>query len=458
MNKSLYKKSKILILCYFYAPINEIGSIRPAKISKYLSRKGYNINVICIDNDKLPVDNQLNEDIKGVHVTRIPHSNMVNRFITEDGLFRGKKKNSNNKEKSNDDINRRKEHVSKKQGVKKGVNYIKSLLRQFLYNYIIQFDFYIQFKKYFKNHIEEFKEYDFVFSTFGPISSVLCGMYVKRKIKNIKWISDFRDPMTLESLPLLYNKFNKYIQDKACKKSDIITTVSHGYHKRICGNLYKEKSYVITNGFDREDSKIEISNDCDLKFSMTYVGLLYGGKRNLSPIFKAIRSLINQKIIDKSDIVFNYAGRESSVIINQACKYGLEDTILNHGQVSRKESIRLQEKSRFLVLSTWNNRGEEGVFPGKFLEYMLINKPIISVVDGNLLNSEVTSVMNEANLGVSYEAINHVNDYKKLEDYIKEEYLRYKKGLGTKFNPNKKVIDRYDYENVVNQIEELFII
>ena len=297
-----------------------------------------------------------------------------------------------------------------------------------------------------------------MFSTFGPISSVLCGMYVKRKIKNIKWISDFRDPMTLESLPLLYNKFNKYIQDKACKKSDIITTVSHGYHKRICGNLYKEKSYVITNGFDREDSKIEISNDCDLKFSMTYVGLLYGGKRNLSPIFKAIRSLINQKIIDKSDIVFNYAGRESSVIINQACKYGLEDTILNHGQVSRKESIRLQEKSRFLVLSTWNNRGEERVFPGKFLEYMLINKPIISVVDGNLLNSEVTSVMNEANLGVSYEAINHVNDYKKLEDYIKEEYLRYKKGLGTKFNPNKKVIDRYDYENVVNQIEELFII
>ena len=141
MNKSLYKKSKILILCYFYAPINEIGSIRPAKISKYLSRKGYNINVICIDNDKLPVDNQLNEDIKGVHVTRIPHSNMVNRFITEDGLFRGKKKNSNNKEKSNDDINRRKEHVSKKQGVKKGVNYIKSLLRQFLYNYIIHFYF-----------------------------------------------------------------------------------------------------------------------------------------------------------------------------------------------------------------------------------------------------------------------------------------------------------------------------
>lgn len=111
--------------------------------------------------------------------------------------------------------------------------------------------------------------------------------------------------------------------------------------------------------------------------------------------------------------------------------------------------------SDMLVLSTWNEKGEEGVFPGKFLEYMLIGKPIVSVVDGNIPESEVKQVMTEGNFGVTYEAANSTEDFALLKEYIKKQYDKVTNGENVEFEPNKDVLDRYNYENIMQRIEDL---
>ena len=45
----------------------------------------------------------------------------------------------------------------------------------------------------------------------------------------------------------------------------------------------------------------------------------------------------------------------------------MQDIVKSVGKIPRKECLELQFTSDMLVLSTWNNKGEEGVFPGKFL-------------------------------------------------------------------------------------------
>ena len=90
-----------------------------------------------------------------------------------------------------------------------------------------------------------------------------------------------------------------------------------------------------------------------------------------------IRELIDEKIIDENKIEFCYAGNDAAFFLQQARLYKLEDRVKNYNNISRIDCLKLQFNSDFLLLSTWNNKKEFGVFPGKLLEYMLINKPIL---------------------------------------------------------------------------------
>ena len=126
-----------------------------------------------------------------------------------------------------------------------------------------------------------------------------------------------------------------------------------------------------------------------------------------------------------------------------------------HGRLSRKDCLALQSDSRFLLLSTWNDKREKGVFPGKFLEYMLLEKPIIAVVSGNLGESEVAQVMKETRLGFCFEEVDGKAGEEKLFAYLCQDWNRCRKGLPPDFHPKKDVIRQYDWEYLIEKFEEL---
>lgn len=259
--------------------------------------------------------------------------------------------------------------------------------------------------------------------------------------------------MVSKEMPLLLLPYLKCIQNYCVSTADYITTVSKGYRKRIECKKHSKKVRVIPNGYDKSDIKKKIE-DVNT-FSFAYVGALYEGKRDLGAFFEGIKQIIDSGILTKSEIEFHYAGRDFEYLHKQADTYGLEDILINHGVVSREMSFEIQLSSRYLVLSTWNEIGEEGVFPGKLIEYMLMKKPIVSIVGGNLMNSEVTEVIHELNLGYSYETMN--SDKKQMfYDWLMSEAKRFREGLPVDFHPNSKDIDkRYNWDNIINCFEEI---
>jgi len=86
---------------------------------------------------------------------------------------------------------------------------------------------------------------------------------------------------------------------------------------------------------------------------------------------------------------------------------------------------------------------------------MLINKPIIAIIDGCLPNSEVKIVMDETNLGVSFESAEKDSEYVKLKAYVESQYERYIRGLEIDFNPDEKVINRYNWDSVIKQFDKI---
>ena len=86
---------------------------------------------------------------------------------------------------------------------------------------------------------------------------------------------------------------------------------------------------------------------------------------------------------------------------------------------------------------------------------MMIGRPIISITDGNIPDGEVTLVVREGLFGVAYEAACHNEDIKLLKDYIKTCYTEWmQKGFIT-FEPVYEVLERYSYDHIIEQIEEL---
>ncbi|MBX0357718.1 hypothetical protein [Halobacillus sp. Nhm2S1] len=439
---------KILIVSYLFAPENQVGSIRATKLAKYLAEKNdYQIEVITTSL-KVHLDKSYEKkDYENVNVTELNHSKFIERYIKR---INGTGKRSTSREKSVIKDNNKNKHYFNK------VIKVLRIYMLFILNIMINLDFYHSFKKHVNANKDKYEDYNVLVSTYGPLTSVLCGIAFKKKHPKISWICDFRDPMVTDLRLPIDNKINSFLQKKACKLADKIVTVSNGYLERICNGKYDYKSYVIPNGFDENDLLDNKSiNKSDAKFSFTYTGYLYGGKRDLTPLFKCLSALIKEKVIQKNDLIFNYAGTDYSNLVNQANEFKLQSICVNHGFLTHRDAINLQSCSRFLILSTWNSKSEIGVFPAKFLEYMLSNKPIIAIVNGDLPNSEVSNVMNKAALGFSFEIARYDRDFKALKAYIKEEYLRFKGGMETNFNPNQYVIKRYDYKNIVAEFEEI---
>lgn len=421
------EKLKILVVSYFFAPNNVIGAVRPSKIVEKLSKLGYDIDVFTYGyiGDDSYADFKSNAKIYRINDMKI-------------------KKNNVPKANESSFITRFKRCV------------VMRPIAKFYYDYVR----FKQDKMFIKKFIELYNDklknnnYSAVFTTFGPFSPILVGMYLKKITPHIRWVCDFRDPAIVKGIyPLLYIPKRWNLQRKACRMADAIIAVSNGYLKRICRGKYQDKSFMIPNGFDLKDRPTSDSKIIADKLKLTYVGVLYGGKRDLRPVFRAIRELLDENKIDYDKIVFEYAGKEFNVIYKQAEQYGMQKIINDNGLLSRKDCIDLQFSSHALILSTWNEKGEEGVFPGKFLEYMMIGRPIISVVDGNLGNSEVSQVIREGNLGISYEAANKGNDSHVLKSYIYDLYNVVIKNKIIEFNPNSEVLNRYNYDNIVKKIE-----
>ena len=419
---------KVLIVSDFFFPSANIAAVRPSKIAKRLTADGYCVDVF----------------------TRYPIGEGAGEYCNKCFSFQ-----------SGSALNvMKKEENVKRTGIKK----ILFEKFNFLYMSLLKIKSNLQTNRRNKQMLNAFKafvaenpqEYDAVFTTFGPVGSLLCGLYYKKKFPQVKWICDFRDPAVVSQCGPLKNFFRRLKEQKSCKLADEIVTVSNGYMKRICGDKYTEKRHMIPNGYDRADmvysgEKAEASD----KLSLAYVGIFYGFMRDLRPVFRAIKELEDDGLVDKTKIRINYAGSDCQMLLEQAKETNTQDIVVSHGVLAREDCLKLQFGSDILLLSTWNTEKECGVFPGKLLEYMLIGKPIVTTVTGDVPDSEVAQVVREGNLGIVYEEVNGREDFAKLKEYILTQYNYKVNGKELPFNPEQSVLDRYNYDTIIKRIEAL---
>ncbi len=414
---------KVLLISEWFYPSNNVGAVRPTKIAKYLTELGYEVDVIT----KFYVDAENNSNIfhKIYSWNKAPFAENSEALTPE----KTKKNHSYVYKKLYSVYYALKTISSARSKVKK----LKLLLNEKLNG----------------------KKYDAVISSFGPLASLLCGMYYKKTHLGTKWICDFRDPVVVDVVPKIFHPYYRYLQNKACKNADVITTVSNGYFERICGKKYAGKAYMIPNGYDIVDMPSADGTMKNEKLTLVYAGILYSGKRDISPLFEALHELADEGSVDKEKIAFEYAGNDGAILLAQAEKYGMQDIVNDRGRMPRKECLSFQFAADILVLATWNYKSEIGVFPGKLLEYMLMQKPIVSLTCGEEPNGEVSETVRRVKLGFAYEEATRENDMAMMKNYLKDAYKHFVEKGTVDFAPDKKAVERYNWKNLIKKFEEI---
>lgn len=441
---------KVLIIAPIFSPSNRIAAIRPTKLAKYFSRQEIDVTVITAPNILDINDSILMEDEKEIHeVVRIQNSKLYKKVY--EIVYGGYRRFTDKK-----NVDAKKTETSKSISASHTQEHaFKKFVRIWMQIWE-DYDYTNQVKRWVKSQAQN---YDVVLSTYGPFSSHMIGRYVKKRNPSMVWIADFRDAFQYADEKSLIGFWVRTFSKNVYKNANYIIGVSSG----VIDDLHIPKKYlsrcaVITNGFDHEDRNKLANAEVgpEQKLRLLYTGQLYSGKRDLSIVFRAIRDLKNEGKVDLLKVNVLYAGWHGDEFIQQAQQYDMQSIARNMGFVSRVDALTLQSTCNVLLLASWNNVGSTGIVTGKFLEYLMMNKPILCTITGDLPSSALKDMIIRANVGYCWEEANGQADYAGLKSFL---YQQYQAAIGKErldFDPNPNYIKQFSYEHIANQFIALF--
>lgn len=399
----------ILMILDDFAPHNNCAAIPNTKLVKYLARENVKITLITkeitpsmnLDHSLLPREM---EHIRCIHVG---HSALFSKTL---GASRERITQSGLKLKMKSETRPLRSHV---------VSGLKNTFFE-----IRRHDWLTSAKKAVKETLSH-EHFDFVYSSYPDLDAHWLASYVIKKGIADKWIADFRDPMFYEHHDSHGLKRKQRRQYRIERKTDHITIVSEGaLDKFQCSGVPKEKITCIPNGYDPDDftPKKNSSNLDKAAFRIFYAGTLYAGKRDLSVLFQLLSELSAEQKVDCDHIRIEYAGNEWPIMYSFAERYGLENCCINHGYIPRHQVMTLMDEVDCSIVCTHNTKNDQGVVTGKIFELLLVEKPIIAIVNGDVPNSELGGIVRQCNAGVVYEQAVHSQDYPEFKRWIEEKY------------------------------------
>ncbi|GAU07620.1 hypothetical protein [Desulfoplanes formicivorans] len=425
---------KILIITHYFPPMNSIASLRPYSWAKYWSRAGHDVTVLTTKKNNSC--SNLNLENNGFDIIR---SNF--KFI-------------NNLRSSGKVIGENKKNISYR-----SLTFLKNKLKRisyktgcFLWDCRIPNIFHFWVNDAVEKIKYSNKTFDVAVSTFAPYATFDIGYKLKSMGIVKKLVLDYRD-LWLDSHMFKgifpFQIYEKKLEKKYISEANIVVTVSKPLSSILQNKYPDARVETIENGFDNEDIE-NISPEPywnDDKIRIVYTGSIYPGKRDPSPLFKAINGLKTRKnynfLLKKLEILF--VGGSCKNIEELAFKYGIHEHVKYGGFLPREDALRMQRDAHVLLFLEFEAPGVDGILTGKLFEYLASGTEIWGV--GVTEKSSSGHLIKEAGAGKLFGKNCDLIEKSILELLVSE--------LKPKLKVNKKVINRYDREMLAERLIHL---
>lgn len=385
---------KVLFVVTAFYPEQAIGAVRVTKLAKFLERCGDQVTVLSLAPAPWAMrDETLRFDaLSRMRWTMIDQSLLFRRLFVRARIAAIGQNSALNA------VN----HQNARNGIKTGLG----SFAQFAYSVAKAVDWMMQVRRYVRSSFPA-EKFDLIVTSYPSFASPFSGLMLKRMGLAGDVLIDFRDPVSYGA----GGSFNvlRRMERWMLRKATIASFVSEGVRDKVGGGhrLDETRSIVVNNGFDPDDTvRVQLFGDMlgdSRATKFVYVGALYGGKRDLSPFFSALKEALERSGKGTDAIELHYAGQEGAVFRAQAQAYGLADSISDHGHVPRSDSLRLQMSGDVCLLVTWNSDQDQGILTGKMFEFFMLRKSVLAIVNGTRAGSETKRVLDMVGAGVCYE-------------------------------------------------------
>jgi len=291
-----------------------------------------------------------------------------------------------------------------------------------------------------------------VISTGPPFTSHLVGLAVK-KLCNIAWIADFRDPWREnEQRPWclsshLANQINQWLESKVVQNADRVVCVTPAmteFYRQVYPRLPSEKLVTITNGFDAEEFRQLGDVPRDPKFTISYVGI-FEYARTPDSLLRAVGDLIREGVIDGNRLAIRFIGKcryaAGQSVEEMAAQQGLNGLVEIIDFLPRPEALKVMMRSHVLVLLADQQKLQ---VPGKAYEYMAAGGRILAVTEEKGATAELIR-------RVPGGAVVPPGDHEGIKRVLKAWYAEYARQCGDERNEafsQRDIFNEYEWREL----------
>ena len=417
---------RCLLISYYFAPRVGIGSQRPTKLAKYLPHYGWEPVILT---PKLP-----GQPLDSMRIIETDYKDALSSFKAFWGF-------------------NQRESVQNTLNIHTGKNGNSPALKYRIIKFAKEIIAYPdQQRGWYKFAVQSGREFldrervDVMLSTSYPVTSHIIASELKKKYR-IPWVADLRDLWTQNHFNKKFNiirRFEQRLELETLAQADALVTVTPRFADKL--KILHRNKYIIciTNGYDSDDF-LEAAQRWTKKFTITYTGTFYNGKRDPSLLFDAISSLLKENRIDRNRLEIRFCGPHDDWLVGAVSKYDLNDVVTLYGNVSREEALEKQKESQILLLLLDSNNNEEDVYPAKIFEYFGARRPIIAVGGSGGAAKELLDETNAGEFAVDKSALKAVL-YRYYQQFVT---------FGTvSCNSNNKV-ENYIYKSIAGKYSEI---
>ena len=446
---------KVILIAFYFNQVNEIASKRLRALAKYLPQFGWEPIVIVPDLGFIPKEN---DDLN----CRIIYTEYEDMFSHFSNKFKKSKSSDFN---DSDDFKESKDSKDpiefNDDKLKDSTSYSNPIASRaisiagevFAYPDGMKYWYESAFKE--ASKIMDTEEIDAIISSSWPITCHTIAKDLKEH-QDILWIADLRDLWNLNpyvSHTFIRNYFEKRLELKTFENADALTTTTDLAAETLSTLHPMSRIVPILSGYDKDDFKFleelvskrdDFSSDSPEKLKFIYAGSLYGGKRDPTYLFEAIRQLEDENKLDPSKISIEFYG-DSTGLEDIANRYGLLDIVHIGGKIAHDEVLKKQLNSDVLLLISWDNEKEKMFIPGKIYEYFALKKPVLSI---GYKEGSLKDLIEETKVGY------HVSSLESTKEALLKIYEEFVENGTVELNADMNIED-YSMENMAKKFADL---
>ncbi len=424
--KATEPTSNLLMINYYFPPVKAVGAIRVGNFYKHARKYFQKVRVITTSNQRIFQQEEEPPRYESInYIPTLDFRRLLSFFQKNVTYFSSRKK---------------------KHPVKQ---FIIKLIDSFPFNLLIGDGglVYILMGYWKAKKMVKEEGITHLFSSFRPYSDHTIAFLLKLRYPQLYWIADFRDVQVDPNRKnVLLPRFQHWCNRQLLKRANLLTSVSKGYTAYL--RRYNANTYCLNNGVESNQSPAALLKPFE-KFTISYTGTVYPKLQNPGILFQALRSLIEEKMMEQEDLQVVLAGRDQEVWEEWLSKYDLQEILVSKGALSRSKALETQQRSHLNLLLSWSSPQLKGVLTGKLYEYLHASHPILSVINGTT-DTEFEDLFEEFQAGLI--AYNRKEELEKVKLFILDLYRTWKTTGQTHTMLQKHRLERLYWPQLMDQI------